>query len=440
MKKTIISRFIIDFLGNSFKRTKMFHNSETFSCAFLGFRRSLLVAVAMLCLPINVHAATGTKIEIPTVNAHGAILMEAETGRVLWGKNEHTPLAMASTTKIMTAILTLESGRIDEKVTVSAKAASAPRMKMFLSKGEEIRLGDLLLALMLESSNDAAVAIAEHLEGTVEDFCRKMTSKAHGLGASNTIFETPNGLDAGDHQSTPYDLALITRYALNVPGFIELTNTRAASFSSSTSNYSMNNKNRLLNEFSGANGVKTGFTNKAGHCFVGAAKRDGMQLISVVLASGWGPQGRNQKWVDTKEILSYGFANYEFETIITQETVAGTMPITRSRNKFVEFVYNYGARVPLNQNDKETVTVELAVPVSMKAPVNAGDIIGMANVFIAGELYREIPLVSTGSATRHDFKTSLEKVINTQLGLFTRKQVDVVLPEFFAFPDILPAA
>ena len=376
---------------------------------------------------------TPVKIEIPTVNATGAILMEAETGRVLWGKNEHKPLAMASTTKIMTAIMALESGRKNEEVIVSKKAAGAPKVKMFLSPGEKIRLGDLMLALMLESSNDAAVAIAEHLSGSVEEFCKEMTQRAKEIGAQNTIFETASGLDAGQHQSTPYDLAVITRYALQVPGFIELTNARAANFSSSTRSYSMNNKNRLLNEYSGANGVKTGFTNKAGHCFVGAAKRDGMQLISVVLASGWGAEGRNQKWVDTKEILDFGFDNYVFETIVNAEDLAGSMPVTRSRSAPVNYVYNYGARVPVNKD--ENVHIELSVPMSIQAPVNPGDVIGHAKVYVDAELYKEIPLSAAGSATRHDFKTSLEKVLNSYLGLVTTKEVDIILPEIFNLPQ-----
>jgi len=373
--------------------------------------------------------AQDEKVIPPTVDAHGAILMDAETGRILWGKDEHKPLAMASTTKIMTAILALESGRMDETVTVSAKAASAPRMKMFLTQNEKLRLGDLMLALMLESSNDAAVAIAEHLSGSVEAFCQEMTEKAYMLGAQNTVFETASGLDAGHdkHQSTPYDLAVITRYALNVPGFIELTNTRTASFSSNKRSYNFNNKNRLLNEFEGANGVKTGFTNKAGHCFVGAAKRDGMQLISVVLASGWGDKGRNQKWVDTKEILNFGFGNFEYKTVITAKDPAGTMPVTRSRTTSVDFIFDSGMRVLVNKD--EDIDVELFYPISIQAPVNEGDLIGSARVYIESEFYREVMLVSTGSATRHDFKTSLEKVINAYFGLITRETVNIILPE-----------
>jgi len=373
--------------------------------------------------------------EKPDVNAHGAILMEAETGRILWGKNEHTPLPMASTTKIMTAVLAIESGRMNETVTVSKRAAAAPKVKMNLTAGEEIRLSNLMLALMLESSNDAAVAIAEHLGGTVEEFCRLMTEKAHELGAVNTIFETASGLDAGNHSSTPYDLAIITRYALNVPGFIELTNTRDANFSSNKRSYSFHNKNRLLNEFPGANGVKTGFTGKAGHCFVGAAKQDGMQLISVVLASGWGTEGRNQKWVDTKEILHYGFANFEFETLVSKAETAGFMPVTRTRSEDVPFVYENSVQAPMSK--EESFSVEIDTPTTLQAPINIGDALGVAKVYINSDLYATVPLIATGEAIRHDFKTSLEKVLNTYFSFVTKTQPDIILPEYFAFPQFL---
>ncbi|MCL2187146.1 MAG: D-alanyl-D-alanine carboxypeptidase [Defluviitaleaceae bacterium] len=371
----------------------------------------------------------------PTVNAHGAILLDAETGRVLWGKQEHSPLAMASTTKIMTAIITLESGRMDETVTVSSKAAAAPKVKMNLTAGEKIRLGDLMLALMLESSNDAAVAIAEHLHGSVAEFCAVMTEKAREIGAKDTLFETASGLDSNnDNHSTPYDLAIITRYALEVDGFLALTNTRSANFSSNKRSYSFNNRNRLLNEYAGANGVKTGFTNKAGHCFVGAAKRkiDGedMQLISVVLASGWGQKGKSQKYIDSKEILNYGFNNYTYETIITAENTAGSVPVTRSRTVEIPYAYAEGLRVPLNAQEKTAIAVEVLVPSNIKAPIQAGDMLGTADVYIGENLYAKIPLFAVENADRHDFKTSLEKVINALFSQLTAYPVDIALPDF----------
>jgi D-alanyl-D-alanine carboxypeptidase (penicillin-binding protein 5/6) len=390
-----------------------------------NMKKFLAIILAVMLFSVSVIAE-----ETPKVHATGAILMDAETGRVLWGKNEHEPLAMASTTKIMTAVVALESGRMDEIVTVSAKAAAAPKVKMHLTQGEEIRLGDLMYALMLESSIDAAVAIAEHLGGTVADFCAGMTEKARQLGAMNTVFETASGLDAGDHHSTAYDLALITRYALTVPGFIELTNTPHASFSSNKRSYSFNNRNRLLNEFPGANGVKTGFTNKAGHCFVGAAKRNEMQLISVVLASGWGAEGKARKWVDTKEVLNFGFGNFEFVTVIEGETVAGTMPVTRSRTGAVDFVFGETVRVPLGTHERDDVCVELYFPPSFQAPIAQGDLMGSARVFIGTDFYAEVELLSTSAAARHDLKTSLEKILNAYFGLITESEVDIILPEF----------
>jgi len=389
---------------------------------------STVILIVALAWPVPVsanEADASTTEETPTIEAAAAILMDAETGRVLWGKNEYEPRSMASTTKIMTAVLVLESGRINETVTVSANAAAAPKVKMYLTTGEKISLRNLTLALMLESSNDAAVAIAEHLAGTVEDFCAQMTQKARELDAKDTIFETPNGLDAGSHHSTAYDLALITRYALTVPGFIELTNTTHADAKSDKRSYSLNNKNRLLSEYAGANGVKTGFTNKAGHCFVGAAKRDGMQLISVVLASGWGDRGRAQKWRDTKEILDYGFDNYEYEVIIVAQAPAGVMPVTRSRSTGVEYAYQSSIKIPITAHEKNNITLTQRIPASMQAPINIGDTMGSATVYIGKNFYAEVPLVSIEAATRHDFKTSLEKVISAYFQQMTHKPVDI---------------
>ncbi|MCL1862140.1 MAG: D-alanyl-D-alanine carboxypeptidase [Defluviitaleaceae bacterium] len=387
--------------------------------------KKLLIMIAAVIFFTNTAFA-----QEPKVSAFGAVLMDAETGRVLWGKNEHDPLAMASTTKIMTAVLALESGRMDERVVVSKKAAAAPKVKMHLTPGENVRLGDLMLALMLESSNDAAVAIAEHLSGSVEAFCAEMTKKAKELGALNTVFETPNGLDAGDHHSTAYDLAVITRYALDVPGFIELTNTRHANFSSDKRGYSFNNRNRLLHEYDGANGVKTGFTNKAGHCFVGAAKRDGMQLISVVLASGWGEQGKAQKWVDTKAVLNHGFDNFEFVTILEESTIAGQIPITRSRTTSVEYAYTETVRLPISDDERENLHVEIYTPESFQAPIKTGDVMGNAKIYIGTDFYHEIPLTAMSHADRHDLKTSMEKVLNAYFSLISESEVKIVLPEF----------
>ena len=366
----------------------------------------------------------------PKVEAHGAILMDAATGRVLWEKDAHKPLAMASTTKIMTAVLALERGRLEDIVTVSKRAAAAPKVKMYLQPGEEISLGGLIYALMLQSSNDAAVAIAEHISGSVEDFCAAMTAKAKELGASNTVFETPNGLDAENHQSTAYDMALITRYALSNTMFFEIINTTSKEVTSNRKTYYITNKNRLLHEFEGANGVKTGYTGKAGHCFVGAARRDDMQLISVVFASGWGARGKEQKWVDTKRILTYGFDNFENKLILEEGDIAGVLRVTRSKTPEIQLYYSDSIMLPVSEEDWESIDIYPRFPASLQAPIDKNQAVGEGRVYINGEYFTAVPILTHDAAARHDLKTSLEKVLREFLRLGTDGDIEVVLPEF----------
>lgn len=376
--------------------------------------------------PVNIYAEA----EKPDVEAIGAILMDYETGRVLWAKNSNKPLAMASTTKIMTAIVTLENGNLEDTVKVSRRASLAPEVNMNLREGEEIKLKDLLYALMLQSSNDAAIAIAEHIGGSVEDFCNIMTKRAAELGAQDTVFETPNGLDRGEHHSTAYDLAIIARHAMGMPKFVEIINTPSVTAYSSKNTYTITNKNRLLNEFEGANGVKTGFTGKAGHCFVGSAKRDEIQLISVVLASGWGSKGKEQKWRDTKEIMRYGFNNYSYENIITKGNKAGEISIERSKTPEVSFYYGDGFYALLSGEEKNNISVVCEYPEAMRAPVKKDQWVGTAKVYLGDHLLSEVNLLSLDNAVRHDLKTSLEKVLNTFFEMGTNNKINTVLPEF----------
>ncbi|MBE6012522.1 D-alanyl-D-alanine carboxypeptidase family protein [Anaeropeptidivorans aminofermentans] len=368
--------------------------------------------ILAILLPLTAFAEEEIK-----VSAHGAILMDFETGRVLWEKNSKAPLAMASTTKIMTAIVALENGNLDDKVTVSKKAALAPEVKMHLSAGEEITLRDLLYALMLQSYNDSAVAIAEHISGDVASFCNQMTEKAKSLGAKDTVFETPNGLDAGDHHSTAYDLALITSYALKNEKFNEIINTSSYTAKSNLRSYDLYNKNRLLNEFQGANGVKTGFTGKAGHCFVGSAKRGDMQLISVVLASGWGTQGKEQKWIDTKRILSYGFEKYHYENIIKEGVISDKVNVTRSRKEDIGLYITEDFTIPITEEEKNAIHIDIDIPLTIEAPVAKDEVLGYANIYLGNELIKQIDIKTTESAERHDFETSIKKIITNWLNM-----------------------
>lgn len=382
---------------------------------------------------IYTHIIYGSDIEqtmLPKVEAKGAILMDHKTGRVLWEKNATQPLAMASTTKIMTAIVALENADKNDIVRVSQRAARSPKVKMNLSKDEEIKLEYLLYALMLQSFNDAAVAIAEHVSGSVEEFCKLMTNKAKEIGAYNTSFETPSGLDGENHYSTAYDMALIARYALENKEFVNIITTKNINVNSNKREYSLNNKNRLLNELQGAKGVKTGFTGKAGHCFVGAVERNGMQLISVVLGSGWGDRGKNQKWVDTKEIMAYGFKEFNYKEIIIPNDIAENVKINRSKTLDLDLLYDEGLVLPLSNKEFNNIEIVIEAPTEVMAPVNKGDKIGLAKIYIGGKLEKEIDLIVNESATRHDLKTSIEKILNNWLGVVTKSEVNVILPEF----------
>lgn len=371
---------------------------------------TVFLIIFFMIFNINVLANNKENNE-PTPVAQGAILIDAKTGRVLWGKNENEPLAMASTTKIMTAILAIEMGNLKDTVIVSKNATKAPPVKMFLKEGEEIKLKELLYALMMQSSNDAAVAIAEHISGDVETFCNLMTEKAKELGAKDTVFKTPNGLDSGDHHSTAYDMALITKYALKNETFLEIINTREISFKTNKSSYNIINKNRLLSEFNGANGVKTGYTGKAGHCFVGSATRDGLSLISVVLASGWGTKGKQQKWIDTKEILNYGFNNFKYETVLKKEDCQNVLNINKGYKENIPLYYENEIVLPLKNNELSQIKIETEIPDMLEAPIYENQKVGIAKVVLNNEVLAEVNILAKEKVARKTLFHNFNKVI-----------------------------
>lgn len=396
--------------------------SNKINAAFIFIYASLSMYPA---LPVYASADAS-----PKPAAIGAVIMDYKTGRVLWGKNEHKPLPMASTTKIMTAIVALENSNPGDAVTVSKRAAGQPEVKMYLKAGEKLSMENLLYALMLESANDAAVAIAEQVGGSVENFCDMMTGKARELGAADTVFKTPNGLDADGHHSTAYDMALITRYALSNEEFRKIIKTPDITFKSDRKTYNLINKDRFLNEYEGAIGVKTGFTGAAGNCFVGAAVRGDMTLISVVLGSGWGARGKQQKWKDTKEVLNYGFGNFKYNDLIKMGDLAKIVSVERSKNKDVGAYFAEDLTLPLSQSELPRVRVEIVAPDALRAPVVKGQQIGVAHVYLGDACIKNIALLAAEDAARHDLRTSLTRLLNAALDLGTSGQVNIILPEF----------
>lgn len=239
----------------------------------------------------------------PSVSAQNAILMDQSNGTVLFEKSAKDPQLIASITKIMTAVLAIESGKMDETVIVSHQAAYTEGSSIYLKEGEEIKLEDLVYGLMLRSGNDAATAIAESVGGSVEGFAYLMNEKATWLGMDNSHFDNPHGLDSEEHYSTAYDMALLTKYAMENAQFVKITGAEA--FHSDQRTYSWGNKNKLLTTYySHTIGGKTGYTKAAGRTLVSIAEKDGITLIAVTLNDP-------NDWQDHIRLFDWGFDQYE---------------------------------------------------------------------------------------------------------------------------------
>jgi serine-type D-Ala-D-Ala carboxypeptidase (penicillin-binding protein 5/6) len=280
----------------------------------LGFRDSILfglvLAIVSFTTPVD---STWAFAPDEDLTARAAVLMDAATGKILYQKEPDLRLPPASTTKIMTAILTLESGRsFQETLPVSKEATRVPASKLYLRPGQSVSIQELLYGIMLASANDASMVLAEGIAGSVERFAELMTKKAHDIGATNSNFTNPHGLTAADHYSSAKDLAIIFRYAMKNATFREIVQTKFSSVSTTAvlrkkvvpRRISVRNHNRLLWNFDGALGGKTGYTHAAQKCFVGAVQRNGTTLIVAIL-------GARDQWGDTKHLLEYGFDNFE---------------------------------------------------------------------------------------------------------------------------------
>lgn len=321
-------------------------------------------------------------------------LLDADTRRVLVGEKENEALPMASTTKIMTCIIALEHGNPDSKVKVSSYAASMPDVQLNMQSGDSFYLRDLLYSLMLESHNDTAVAIAEHIAGSVEEFAVLMNEKAKELGCTDTQFVTPNGLDAEGHYTTARELCIIASYAIENEAFLKIIQTPSHQFQNckGTRSYSVYNHDAFLTSYSGAIGIKTGFTGKAGYCFCGAAKRDGKTLITSVLACGW-PPNKGYKWIDTNKLMDYGFQNFDHVTI-QKESLTSTLPVTNGIKSSIAIKQTSAEHFSLMLCRKDTITIKYDLPSIVNAPVRKGDIIGYEEYYLNKERISRSPIVA----------------------------------------------
>lgn len=329
-----------------------------------------------------------------SLNARAAVLMDADSGRILYGKNETMVFPMASTTKIMTLIVALEHNEPDQIVIASAGASAMPEVRLGVHEGERYRMEDLYYAMMLESFNDAAMMIAEGTVGSVENFAELMNEKAISLGCTQTYFITPNGLDAADekgvHSSTAEDMAKIMRYAIDNEDFLKITQTADYSFMDCDRkrSFEVHNKNVLLTMMDGVLSGKTGYTADAGYCYVCAVKKDDRTFIAALLGSGWPPH-KGYKWSDVQTLLDYGDKNYRYQTIdISKGVPDRQVHVMNGEQDFATVrakQTNY--RFLLSSEDK--VHVESVLPGQLEAPVEAGQSVGSIQVFVNGDLTAE---------------------------------------------------
>lgn len=329
-----------------------------------------------------------------SLNARAAVLMDADSGRILYGKNETMAFPMASTTKIMTLIVALEHNEPDQIVMASAGASAMPEVRLGVHEGERYRMEDLYYAMMLESFNDAAMMIAEGTVGSVENFAELMNEKAISLGCTQTYFITPNGLDAADekgvHSSTAEDMAKIMRYAIDNEDFLKITQTADYSFTDCDRkrSFEVHNKNVLLTMMDGVLSGKTGYTADAGYCYVCAVKKDDRTFIAALLGSGWPPH-KGYKWSDVQTLLDYGDKNYRYQTIDISKGVPDRQVHVMNGEQDFATVRAKQTNYRFLLSSKDKVHVESVLPGQLEAPVEAGQPVGSIQVFVNGDLTAE---------------------------------------------------
>jgi len=341
----------------------------------------------LLCGAVLLITVYTSEVYALEVSARSAILIEAETGKILYAENAHEKLPMASTTKIMTALVALEQGNTGDTVTVDASAYGTEGSSIYLHLEEEIALKDLLYGLMLSSGNDAAVAIAVHIGGGTQAFAEIMNKKALELGAYNTNFVTPNGLHDDAHYTTAYDLARIAAEAMKNNEFRQIVSTEYYRAETGEIARTFKNKNRILWEYAGGTGVKTGYTKAAGRCLVFAAEQEGMELIGVVLNCP-------NMFEDAKAMLDYGFENYETAVMVKAGATVARAEVSGGEKSLLELTPSQDIIVPVEKGSSANFRTRVYVDEGISAPVYSGDVLGYVEVLDSDALLLRRELVA----------------------------------------------
>ena len=363
---------------------------------FTAFFTAAAAAVSFIAANIF---PVGAQPSEPSVSAVSAVLINADTGGTIFEKNADEKRAVASTTKIMTALLTLESGQLDRRFTVDSMAIRVEGTSMGLREGDIVTRRALCYGMLLPSGNDASNAAAVNISGSLSAFAEKMNEKAAQLGMNDSHFVTPSGLDAPEHYSTARDMAKLTRAALKNEDFRAICGLTSATLEFGNPPYSrtLYNSNKLLKQYEGCIGVKTGFTDNARRCLVSAAERDGVTLIAVTLNAP-------DDWSDHKKLFDYGFSMVNSQEIspesVSVDIVGGTV-------REVTAAPESSAVVGLTASEAGEIRTEYRVPAFVYAEVSAGDCMGYVEIYYKEELLRSIPLLAERDCPREAARQSL---------------------------------
>ena len=355
--------------------------------------------------------------ELPKTNSRRYIVYDRISKSMIIGKNEDVKSAMASTTKIMTTIVILEKADLNEKVTVSAKAGGTGGSRLGLKRGDKASVRDLLYGLMLRSGNDAAVALAEHVGGSVKGFAELMNEKAIELGLTNTHFVTPHGLDDANHYTTALELAKLTDYAMNNETFAKIVGTKSTTIYINNQSRQINNTNELLGVLNGVVGVKTGFTNNAGRCLVTETKRNNIDIITIVL----GADTKKDRTKDSVNLIEYTFSKYKMYNLEEQiiEEFNKWKNINEKRILIIKGKQSNPklalgaiekAIIPICDNDKIEYSINALT--EAKAPVEQWNVMGTLTVKLNGKILENIDIVNVNEVQKRDWKDYFKIVLN----------------------------
>jgi len=380
---------------------------------------------AVLGLGAEVLAQTAPQLPI---SARSAVLIEAHSGRVLYEKNAHEPLPPASVTKVFTLVVALEAlrdGRValDDLVTVSRRAAGMGGTQVYLEVGEQMTLKDLLYGIAVESANDAAVAVAEHLAGSEEAFAQLMNERARAIGAMNTNLSNASGLPPADigmpgrtHVTSAYDIAVVSRYGYTLPLFEELVSTYGPYRVrvGTRAEREFWNRNRLLRFYEGANGIKTGYTQEAGYCLAASAVRGNLHLIAVVL----GARTREERDEDIRTLLNWGFSQYQAQEVVRADEELGRIRVSKGVADAVPVVPERPLHVAVPRGGRVEVQRELRLPDRVLAPIERGQAVGELIIRLDGQELERVALVAGGDVPRGRVWELVARAVRRLMGSF----------------------